>query len=94
LAPNSEVQLKTNRDGFAKKVTYTLGGRLLPLGHSSAGNETESKALADTDQLLTVEPTGLVRSHSRLGRSVIMVVANEDFGIKQVLSVTVEVSTG
>lgn len=92
LAPNSEVQLKTNRDGFAKKVMYSLGGRLLPVGHSSAGNETVSKALADTDQFLTVEPTGLVRSHNQLGRSVIMVVAAEDFGIKQVLSVSVEVS--
>lgn len=91
LAPDSEVQLKTNRDGFAKKVTYSLGGRLLPVGHSSAGNETVSKALADTDQFLTVEATGLVRSHNRLGRSVIMVVANEDFGVKQVLSISVEV---
>jgi nuclear pore complex protein Nup210 len=91
LAPNSEVQLKTNRDGFAKKVTYSLGGRLLPVA-MDAGNETVSKALADTDQFLTVEPTGLVRSHNRLGRSVIMVVATEDFGIKQVLSISVEVS--
>jgi nuclear pore complex protein Nup210 len=92
LAPNSEVQLKTNRDGLVKKVTYNLGGRLLPVGHSSFGNETVSKALADTDQPLTVEATGLVRSHSRMGRSVILVEADEDFGIKQVLSVSVEVS--
>jgi nuclear pore complex protein Nup210 len=92
MAPNSEVQLKTNRDGLVKKVTYSLGGTLLPVGHSSFGNETVSKALADTDQPLVVEATGLVRSHSRMGRSVIMVEADEDFGIKQVLSVIVEVS--
>lgn len=91
LAPNSEVQLKTNRDGLAQQVTYSLGGKLLPTGHSS-DNETVSKALTEPDQFLTVEPTGLVRSHSRLGRSVIMVVAKEDFGIKQILSVSVEVS--
>jgi hypothetical protein len=92
LAPNSEVQLKTNRDGLAKKVAYSSGGRLLPVGRSSSGNETVSKALTDTDQPLTVEATGLVRSHSRMGRSVIMVEADEDFGIKQVLSVSVQVS--
>jgi hypothetical protein len=92
LAPNSEVQLKTNRDSFAKEVTYSLGGRVFPVGHNSAGSETVSKALADTDQLLTLEATGLVRSHNQMGRSVIMVEANEDFGIKQVLSVSVEVS--
>lgn len=91
LAPNSEVQLKTNRDGLAAQVTYSLGGKLLPAGHSS-DNETVSKALTERDQFLTVEPTGLVRSHSRLGRSVIMVVAKEDFGIKQILSISVEVS--
>lgn len=91
LAPNSEVQLKTNRDGFAQQVTYSLGGELLPSGHSS-DNESVSKALTEPDQFLTVEPTGLVRSHSQLGRSVIMVVAKEDFGIKQTLSLSVEVS--
>jgi len=88
LAPNSEVQLKTNRDGLAQQVTYSVGGRLSPTGHSS-----DSKALTDPDQFLTVGPTGLVKSHNRLGRSVIMVVAKEDFGIKQILSVSVEVSS-
>lgn len=91
LAPNSEVQLKTNRDGLAQQVTYSLGGKILTTEHSS-DNETVSKALMESDQFLTVEPTGLVRSHSRLGRSVIMVVSKEDFGIKQILSVSVEVS--
>jgi nuclear pore complex protein Nup210 len=91
LAPNSEVQLKTNRDGIAQQVTYSLGGELLPSGHSS-NNESVSKALTEPDQFLTVEPTGLVRSHSQLGRCVIMVVAKEDFGIKQTLSLSVEVS--
>jgi hypothetical protein len=91
LAPNSEVQLKTNRDGLAKEVTYSLGGRLLPTEHIS-DNQSVSNALTDIDQFLTVEPTGLVRSHSLLGRSVIMGTAKEDFGIKQILSISVEVS--
>ncbi|KAJ4448520.1 hypothetical protein ANN_10538, partial [Periplaneta americana] len=90
LAPNSEVQLRTNRDGLAK-MTYSLGGKLLPIGQGS-DNETVSKALTDPDHLLTVEPGGLVKSHNRLGRSVIMVIAKEDFGIRQILSISVEVS--
>ncbi|XP_069681338.1 nuclear pore membrane glycoprotein 210 isoform X2 [Periplaneta americana] len=89
LAPNSEVQLRTNRDGLAK-MTYSLGGKLLPIGQGS-DNETVSKALTDPDHLLTVEPGGLVKSHNRLGRSVIMVIAKEDFGIRQILSISVEV---
>jgi nuclear pore complex protein Nup210 len=91
LAPNSEVQLKTNRDGFAKEVMYSLGGRLLPTEHVS-DNHTVSKALTDIDQFLTVEPAGLVRSHNQLGSSVIMVTAKEDFGVKQILSLSVQVS--
>jgi hypothetical protein len=91
LAPNSEGQLKTNRDGLAKEVMYSLGGRLLPTQHVS-DNHTVSKALTDTDQFLTVEPAGLVRSHNQLGMSVIMVTAKEDFGIRQIFSVSVEVS--
>ena len=91
LAPNSEVQLKTNRDGLAKEVTYILGRRLLPVENIS-DNQTVSQALTDIDHFLTVEPSGLVKSHSQLGRSVIMVTAREDFGIKQILSVGVEVS--
>ncbi|GFG29271.1 hypothetical protein Cfor_07948 [Coptotermes formosanus] len=90
LAPNSEVQLKTNRDGLAKEVIYSLGGRLLPTEHVS-DNHTVSKALTDIDQFLTVEPAGLVRSHNQLGMSVIMVTAKEEFGIRQILSVSVEV---
>jgi hypothetical protein len=39
-----------------------------------------------------VEPSGLVKSHNQLGTSVIMVTAKENFGIKQILSVSVEVS--
>jgi hypothetical protein len=92
LAPNSEVQLKTNRDGLAKEVTYILGRRLLPV-EDIADNQTVSQALTDIDHFLTVEPSGFVRSHSQLGRSVIMVTAKEDFGIKQILSVSVEVSS-
>jgi hypothetical protein len=91
LAPNSELQLKTNRDGLAKEVTYSLDRRLLPIEHIS-DNQTVSQALTDIDQFLTVEPSGLVRSHSQLGRSVIMVTAKENFGINQMLSVGVEVS--
>ncbi|PSN36073.1 hypothetical protein C0J52_06709 [Blattella germanica] len=90
MAPNSEVQLRTNRDGLAQQVTYSLGGTMFPYDNTSM-EFSNTRALTESEDFLTVEPNGLVRSHGRKGRAVIMVIAQEPFGIKQILSVCVMV---
>ncbi|KAJ9575650.1 hypothetical protein L9F63_007479, partial [Diploptera punctata] len=88
LAPYSEVELQTNRDGLAQEVIYSLGGAMMPYENTSF-NYSLSTVLVDANKFLTVEPNGLVKSHGKKGRGVIMIVAKEPFGIQQILSVTV-----
>ncbi|KAJ9594723.1 hypothetical protein L9F63_013997 [Diploptera punctata] len=90
LAPYSEVQLQTNRDGLAQEVIYSLGGAMMS-NRNTSSDYSLSTVLVDADKFLTVEPNGLLKSHGQKGRGVIMIVAKEPFGIQQILSVTVVV---
>nr|CAD7454783.1 unnamed protein product [Timema tahoe] len=85
LAPNTQVQLQTNREGAAK-VVYSLRNQAHT---SSTVPDKNLTALGSPTSFVTVDESGLVTSNNMLGRSVIMITAFEEFNIKQSISVCV-----
>ncbi|KAI0234236.1 Nuclear pore membrane glycoprotein 210 [Lamellibrachia satsuma] len=76
ITPNTEVQVRTNRDGSSAKMTYEVQGHI---------DGTHS------DPVIAVTRHGQVISGSRTGQSSLLVTALEDFGVNQSVVVLVKV---
>ncbi|XP_067001569.2 nuclear pore membrane glycoprotein 210 [Anabrus simplex] len=92
MAQNSEVQLETNHEGL---LIYSLMDSSnpvysLPINSSDSGDQ-QSVAVGPLNSVVTVDQNGLMKSFSATGRSVVVVTVKEEFGLKQVLGIAVEV---
>ncbi|XP_023018857.2 nucleoporin 210 [Leptinotarsa decemlineata] len=85
MAPFSEVQLETNMDSTSSKVTYFLPGDKAPSTELLADKSITS------DIIVTVTPTGLLQSYGVLGHALLMATTTDEQGLKQYLSIVVEV---
>ncbi|XP_012259706.2 nuclear pore membrane glycoprotein 210 [Athalia rosae] len=84
MTPNSSFKLHTNRDKHGL-ISYKI------LTHSSTGETEEANALTSTSKGVTVNKNGIVKSGDMIGRTMLIVTSAEAYGLKQVLTVVVEV---
>lgn len=86
MTPNSELNLKTNRDATGK-VMYTVQS-----SRDSSCFDRDSKCLYATGEnpVVTVDK-GIVRSLESSGVAVILIHLQEESGIMQTVSVIIEV---
>ncbi|XP_018577251.1 nuclear pore membrane glycoprotein 210 [Anoplophora glabripennis] len=88
MAPFSEIQLQTNLDYSATKIVYMLAGDRVPSTELLA-----DKSVTSSDTIITISPTGFLKSYGVLGHALIMAIETDDQGQKQRLSIVVEVKT-
>ncbi|KRT81282.1 hypothetical protein AMK59_6258, partial [Oryctes borbonicus] len=83
MAPHSSLQIKTNMDN-----NYQVSYRLI--GEDSSSSQKE-RSLTIPNPLVTITEEGVLKSHGILGYSMVLVIAYDDYGLKQTLSLIVEV---
>ncbi|KAJ8925773.1 hypothetical protein NQ315_009621 [Exocentrus adspersus] len=87
MAPYSEIQLGTNMDYSTAKIMFMLASDHLYSTELLADN-----SVASADKvIISISPTGLLKSYGTFGHALIMIVATDDLGLKQRLSIVVEV---
>ncbi|ELU01491.1 hypothetical protein CAPTEDRAFT_222865 [Capitella teleta] len=75
ITPNTETQLRTNRDGSTAKISYKVVDHLQ----------------GDAEPLVTVSRSGQVLSGSRTGQATLLVISHEESGVNQSVVVEVKV---
>ncbi|KAJ8968307.1 hypothetical protein NQ314_002368 [Rhamnusium bicolor] len=88
MAPFSEVQLETNLDYSDSKIVYWLPGDRAPSTELLA-----DKSVTTSDVIVSVSPTGLLKSYGILGHALLIIICTDELGLKRHLSVVVEVKT-
>ncbi|XP_057657575.1 nuclear pore membrane glycoprotein 210 [Diorhabda carinulata] len=86
IAPFSQLQLETNMEGSTTtKITY-----LLP-GEHTISTDVLANPFATGDVIVSISPTGLLQSYGVLGQTLLIVTAMDELGLKQRLTMVVEV---
>jgi hypothetical protein len=88
MTPNSELNLKTNRDA-SQKVIYTVESSQDFSCLESGTNCAQGK---NSNSVVTVDSTGIVRSYETLGLAIILAHVREESGIMQTIIAKIEVS--
>ncbi|GJQ66575.1 hypothetical protein Trydic_g4553 [Trypoxylus dichotomus] len=83
MAPYSSLQIKTNMDS-QYQVSYRL------IGEDSTSSQSQ-RSLTIPNPLVTITEDGILKSRGILGYSMVLVVAYDNHGLKQTLSLIVEV---
>ncbi|VEN56349.1 unnamed protein product [Callosobruchus maculatus] len=85
MAPFSEIQLMTNLDTSSSKITFTLLDTIHPSTELLADKSTTS------DVIVTLSSNGIMKSFGTMGHTMLLVIAQDELGLKQMLAVAVEV---
>ncbi|CAH1116509.1 unnamed protein product [Phaedon cochleariae] len=85
MAPFSEIQLKTNMDSSSAKIVYSLPGDQAP------STELLADKSVTNDVIVSITPTGTLKSFGVLGHTLLIITATDEQGLKQRLSIVVEV---
>lgn len=83
MAPHSSLQIKTNMDSTSK-IAYKL------VGEDSVDSKSQ-RSLAIPKPIVTITETGELKSHATIGYSMVLIIAYDEHGLKQTLSLIVEV---
>lgn len=62
-------------------------------GDGSPSTELLADKSVTSDVIVTVSPTGLLKSYGVLGHVLLLITATDEMGLKQVLSIVVEIKT-
>ncbi|XP_063241052.1 nuclear pore membrane glycoprotein 210-like [Bacillus rossius redtenbacheri] len=81
MAPDTQIQLKTNRDGAAD-MFYNVQHQVSHFQDASTALENTTRPSASF-HVVSVDKNGLVKANGWLGHSFIMVTALEDSNVKQ-----------
>lgn len=80
MAPYSNLQLITNLNGQLK-ISYSLHDEFFQ----------EDKSITVPNPLVTVTETGVLQSYGNIGRVMVIVTASDDYGLKQSITLVVQV---
>ncbi|KAI4468828.1 nuclear pore membrane glycoprotein [Holotrichia oblita] len=83
MAPHSSLRIMTNMDGQSQ-ISYKL------IGEDSSDSQNQ-RSLTIPNPLVTITEDGVLQSHGMVGYSMVLVMAYDDHGLKQTLSLIVEV---
>ncbi|CAH0550671.1 unnamed protein product [Brassicogethes aeneus] len=87
MAPFSEIPLQTNLDGTSTVIEYTLPGT----GAPSTELLADASVKSNDGRIVTVSEKGLLKSYESLGHTMLIVVGTDELGLKQKISVIVDV---
>lgn len=101
MAPYSSLQIRTNMDSMSKLsykyVVFALCAIFLYtilylrlIGEDSSESRFQT-SLTIPDPLVTITDDGILRARGNLGYSMVLIIAQDEYGLLQTLSVIVEV---
>ncbi|KAJ8985936.1 hypothetical protein NQ317_010693 [Molorchus minor] len=88
MAPFSQIQLRTNLDTAGHKIVYCIPK--LP-GKQVPSTEVLADKSVTSDIIVTVSPTGLLQAHGTIGYALLIIIATDELGLKQKVSMVVNV---
>lgn len=91
IAPETQMQLRSNRDGLSR-VSYSLQGNPTST-HVDTNIRDPSTNTAWTEQnsILTLSNNGLLTSHTSSGRAAVVISSIDETNVRQTLGLSVEV---
>lgn len=89
VAPETQMQLRSNRDGLSR-VYYSLQG-YPPVGSADSNIRDPSTVLTQQNSILSLSNNGLLTTHSSTGRAAVIVSSIDESNIRQTLGLSVEV---
>lgn len=89
VAPETQMQLRSNRDGLSR-VYYSLQG-YPTLTNIDSNTRDPSTVLTEQNSILSLSNNGLLTTHTSTGRAAVVVSSIDDTNVRQSLGLSVEV---